>query len=278
VVRDHAATVIAAGQGQSRRLLVNGVGMTVLTPITKLMAHLPLAFLDAPPQRGLVVCFGMGTSFRSLLSWDIDSTAVELVPSVPQLFGFFHPDGPRKARFRQAHIVIDDGRRFLERTRQEFDVITIDPPPPVEAAGSSLLYSREFYELAARRLRPGGVLQQWVPGGDDLVYASFTRAIGQSFRHVRAFRSLGGYGVHYLASERRLPPLTAAQLAARLPPAAAADLLEWGPAPTAAEQFAIVLDQEVAVSHFLQLAPGAPALTDDRPVNEYYWLRRVRAR
>ena len=60
----------------------------------------------------------MGTCFRSLLSWDIDSTAVELVPSVPRLFGFFHPDGPRKARSRQRHIVIDDGRRFLERTRR----------------------------------------------------------------------------------------------------------------------------------------------------------------
>ena len=157
-------------------------------------------------------------------------------------------------------------------------MITVDPPPPVEAAGSSLLYSREFYALAARRLRPGGVLQQWLPGGDGLVYASFTRAIGQSFPHVRAFRGLGGFGLHYLASDRRLPPLTAAELAARLPPAASADLLEWGPATSAAGQFSMVLEQEVAVSHFLQLAPGAPALTDDHPVNEYYWLRRTRGR
>jgi spermidine synthase len=276
VIRDHAATVIAAGQGQSKRLLVNGVGMTVLTPVTKLMAHLPLAFADAPPRRSLVVCFGMGTTFRSLLSWDIDSTAVELVPSVPQLFGFFHADGPRRARSPLAHIVIDDGRRFLERSREEYDVITIDPPPPVEAAGSSLLYSREFYELAARRLRPGGVLQQWVPGGDGLVFASFTRAIGQSFRHVRAFRSLGGIGVHFLASDRRLPSLTPAELAARLPPEASVDLVEWGPASTPAEQFAIVTGQEVAVSDLLQMAPGAPALSDDRPVNEYYLLRQAR--
>ena len=45
------------------------------------------------------------------------------------------------------HIVIDDGRRFLLRTNRLFDVITIDPPSPVEAAGSSLLYSREFYDV-----------------------------------------------------------------------------------------------------------------------------------
>ncbi|HEX6738443.1 MAG TPA: hypothetical protein VF310_09235, partial [Vicinamibacteria bacterium] len=278
VRRDHAATVIAAGTGQSTRLLVNGVGMTVLTPITKLMAHLPLAFLEEPPQRSLVVCFGMGTTFRSLLSWDIESTAVELVPSVPQLFGFFHPDGPERARSPYSHIVIDDGRRFLERTREQFDAITIDPPPPVEAAGSSLLYSREFYRLATRRLRPGGVLQQWVPGGDNLVFASFTRALTQSFRHVRAFRSVGGFGIHYLASDRRLPPLTAAQLASRLPPAAQDDLVEWGPGATPEEQFSLVLRQEIPVDELLNQAPGAPALTDDRPVNEYYLLRRWRGR
>jgi hypothetical protein len=53
-----------------------------------------------------------------------------------------------------SHVVIDDGRRDLERSRQQFDVITIDPPPPLEAAASSLLYSEEFYRVAGRRLRP----------------------------------------------------------------------------------------------------------------------------
>lgn len=278
VLRDHAATVIAHGQGLSTRLLVNGVGMTVLTPITKLMAHLPLAFSDPAPRRGLVICFGMGTSFRSMLSWDVDGTAVELIPSVPRLFGFFHKDGPRVAASPLAHVVVDDGRRFLERTRETYDVITIDPPPPVESAGSSLLYSREFYALAGRRLRAGGVLQQWVPAGDDLVYASFTRALTQSFPHVRAFRSLGGYGVHYLASDRPLPRLTAADLAARLPPRASEDLMEWGPATTPRDQFAIVMDQEVPVTDLLRLAPGTPVLTDDRPINEYYLMRRLAAR
>jgi spermidine synthase len=63
-------------------------------------------------------------------------------------------------------VVIDDGRRFLERTGQKFDVITVDPPPPVAAAGSSLLYSVEFYRLAASRLREGGILHHWIPGAE----------------------------------------------------------------------------------------------------------------
>src|SRR5207247_6275351 len=64
-----------------------------------------------------------------------------------------------------SHIIIDDGRRYLERTEEQYDVILIDPPPPVEAAGSSLLYSEQFYAAAKRRLRPGGILEHWLQIG-----------------------------------------------------------------------------------------------------------------
>ena len=60
VLRDNTATIVAMGKGRNKHLLVNGVGITGLTPITKFMAHLPLAFLDHPPKSALVVCFGMG--------------------------------------------------------------------------------------------------------------------------------------------------------------------------------------------------------------------------
>ena len=152
VLRDNTATVVAAGEGRNKILLINGVGITGLTPITKFMAHLPLAFLDHPPKNALDVCFGMGTTYRSLLSWDIPVTAVELVPSVPRVFGFFHSDGPELLRSPLSHLVIDDGRRYLERTTEQYDVITIDPPPPVEAAGSSLLYSKEFYAIIKAKI------------------------------------------------------------------------------------------------------------------------------
>jgi spermidine synthase len=164
VRRDSTATVIAAGQGMRKALLVNGIGMTVLTPVTKIMASMPLAFLDHPPQNALVICFGMGTTHRSVLSWGIDSTAVELVPSVPALFWYYHADAPQLLKSPHSHVVIDDGRRFLERTTGQYDVIIVDPPPPVGAAGSSLLYSREFYSAAQKRLRPDGILQEWFPG------------------------------------------------------------------------------------------------------------------
>jgi spermidine synthase len=275
VRRDHTATSIATGKGMDRMLLVNGMGITNLTPITKMMAHLPLASLESPPRQVLVLCFGMGTSFRSALSWGVPVTVVELVPSVPSLFGYFHGDAAAVLASPRATVVIDDARRFLERTQESFDAIVIDPPPPVEAAGSSLLYSREFYGLAASRLRPEGILQQWLPEGEPIVVSAMAQALGSSFPHVRVFSSIEGWGLHFLASQTPMTPRTAVELARRLPPAAAADLLEWGPAVTAEAQFQPVVAGETPLQTLIDGDPDAPMLTDDRPVNEYYFLRRT---
>ncbi len=275
VRRDYEATVIATDARGRKELLVNGVGITALTPITKVMVHLPMSFLETPPKSALVICFGMGTSFRSALSWGVPTTAAELVPSVPRLFGFYHADGPDLLRSPLSRVVIDDGRRFLERTPDQFDVITIDPPPPVEAAGSSLLYSREFYALARRRLRPDGILQQWFPGGEPAILVSVTRAITESFPHVRVFPSVGGWGFHFLASDQPIPDIPAAVLASRLPPRAGADLVEWFEGVTPKQVFERILALEVKPDQILAIAPGVAALTDDRPFNEYYLLRRT---
>ena len=274
VRRDYAATVVATGTGMNRQLLVNGVGITKLTPITKMMAHLPLAFHKQPPKDALVICFGMGTTYRSLLSWGIPSTAVELIPSVPQVFEYFHPDAPQVLKSPNSHVIIDDGRLFLEKTRQQFDVITIDPPPPTSAAGVSLLYSQEFYEAVKRRLRPGGILQQWTIGDDGVGLVAMAKALRESFPYVRCMVSVEGWGCHFLASMSPIPNFTAAELATHMPPAAVADLLEWGPGKSPEQQFAIVLSREISVDSIVN-ARGVPiqALHDDRPVNEYLWLR-----
>jgi spermidine synthase/MFS family permease len=278
VRRDSTATVIATGDGMDRELLVNGYGMTSLTPITKMMAHLPLAFLDRPPQDALDICFGMGTTFRSLLSWKIHATAVELVPSVPQVFSYFHSDGAELLQSPLGHVVIDDGRRYLERTTQQYDLITIDPPPPVEAAGSSMLYSEEFYAAARKRLRPGGILAQWLPEGDNEDFAAVARSLHNSFPYVRVFGSVDGWGFHFLASEQPLPQRTAEDLQRKLPPDAAADLTEWDPpprgSPAVLQAFDTVLDNEVPIEKMIAASPTTPALRDDRPINEYYALRR----
>ena len=276
ILRDRTATALAYGSGMDKLLLVNGVGMTNLTPITKMMAHFTLAHVQQPPRNALVICFGMGTTFRSALSWGIPVTVVELVPSVPALFPYYHPDGRALLKSPNAHVVIDDGRRFLDRTNQKFDAIIIDPPPPIEAAASSLLYSRDFYTVAKQHMTAEGILQQWIyDGGDDADRAAITRALTDVFPYVRVYQSLeGGPAYHFLASMSPIPSYTAAQLVARTPAKALTDMMEWGPAKTALDQYGLLVSHEVQAKALIAPAANTPSLQDDRPINEYYWLRQ----
>ena len=277
VRRDYAATVIATGTGIERQLMVNGVNMTVLSPDNKFMVHLPLAFLTRPPKNGLIICFGMGTGFRSMLSWGIPTTAVDLIPSVPKLFGYFHADAQKLLSSPLTRLVTDDGRRFLDGSTETYDVIVIDPPPPPQSPGTSLLYSHEFYEVIKKHLRAGGILQEWFfdDKSDPAIKASTVRSLTQSFPYVRAFQYYDrAAGIYFLASNDPIPVTSSSVLAARIPAAAASDFVEWGPAKTAQGQYELALSHELDLKQLIAQSPRTPAITDDAPINEYFLLRR----
>jgi len=272
VRRDYAASVFSVGEGRERLLMVNGLDMTVLTPVTKYMVHLPLAFHKGKPESALIICFGMGTTYRSALSWNVETTAVELVPSVRDAFGFYHADAAEYAHHPKGRIVIDDGRRFLKRSTEQFDVIVIDPPPPVMAAGSSLLYSTEFNELARNHLKPDGILQAWVPGVGIATAPAVLRSVTDAFPHVRCFRSIEGGGWHILASMQPILARTESELEAQIPPRAKSDLLEWSISQNLTEDLQRVLSNEMSVPKLLN-SDSQIRITDDRPYNEYFLVR-----
>lgn len=271
--RDYAASVISFDNDGKKWLLVNGIGMTTLTPITKFIADLPLTYHEGKPKSILVICFGMGTTFRSALSWGIDTTVVELVPSVTRAFGFYHADAEKYVNDPNGHIIIDDGRRYLSRCAKKFDVIVVDPPPPVEAAGSSLLFSREFYELAKQHLNTNGIVQMWFPGGEILIAQAVTRSIAEAFPYVRCFGSVDGGGMHLLGSLSPIRQLSAGQLVARMPAAAQTDLMEWNDSKDAVAYFNRVIGHEYSISDIINPDPQVE-ISDNQPFNEYFFLRR----
>jgi spermidine synthase len=196
------------------------------------------------------------------------------VPSVKNAFSFYHADAADVLRKPKGRIIIDDGRRYLKRTRKKFDVIVIDPPPPVEAAGSSLLYSEEFYTEAKEHLKPYGILQAWFPGGSSsITQQAVIRSLQHSFLHVRCFGSVTGWGIHILASMEAIDIFTPRQLATTMPMAAAEDLLEWSDSRNLPGYLDLVLSKEVPLEKALNPDPDI-RITDDRPFNEYFLLRQ----
>ncbi len=273
VRRDYCATVVSYGIGRSKCLRVNGISMTGLVMPTKVMAHLPLILLPHKPQSALDICFGMGTTFRSLLSWNIETTAVDLVPSVLKSFGEYWPDASQLQSLPRAHMVVDDGRRFLKRTRGTFDVITVDPPPPLQAAASSLLYSTEFYDLVKQHLKKGGLLQQWLPIGTYGTWNAVARSIQGSFPYVLVFPATEGDGVYFIASLDPIHIPTSGELTQKIPPSALQDLSEWIPSSRVGPYLEKLLTQHIPIEVFTY-PPGPEMITDDKPFNEYYFLRK----
>ena len=57
-------------------------------------------------------------------------------------------------------MIFDDGRRFLLRSNEKFDLIFMSPLLPTTAYANNL-YSRQFFQLAAQHLKPHGILVTW---------------------------------------------------------------------------------------------------------------------
>jgi spermidine synthase len=87
---------------------------------------------------------------------------VELSPEVLAAAPLFAKDNGGATANPKGNIILGDGREHLLSTDESYDLISLEPPPP-RFAGVVNLYSVDFYQLCRRRLRPGGVMAQWIP-------------------------------------------------------------------------------------------------------------------
>jgi spermidine synthase len=275
---DEIASVQAGQLRSTPELWVAGTSMTLLTVDAKLMPILPL-IARPDSERALVVAFGMGTAFRSALIAGLRTDAVELVPSVPRMFGYYYPDADDVLADPRGRLIVTDGRNHLELTTERFDIILTDPPPPIESSGAAVISSKEYYEAGRAHLRPGGVMMQWVPyGAPEDEFREHIRTFAAVFPEVLIVRGAGGYGVYMLGSEDQivLDPGTARRVLER--PGVLADISSAydSPADTVDDWLDVIDTQTwLDTSSALAYAGEGPLITDDRPRPEYFLIRRL---
>jgi len=265
------------GDRRSRQLWIDGEGMTILITVTKLMAHLPVWLADDPKEI-LVVCFGMGTTVRSATRHKgLEVWAVELVPSVIQSFGYFHPEGPALLKRPDVHTVVDDGRNFLLMDEKKYAVITVDPAPPLYSAGAVNLYSREFFQICKERLRPHGIMCMWVPEANASETKAILRTFVEVFEHMSLWESpprhLGSGGFYLIGSNHPLWNIKEKIHDGFRNQDVRADLEEWG---NECDQPEKVLDLYVTDGERLRtFLAKSPVITDDRPFTEFPLWRAI---
>jgi len=175
-----SVTIYEVPGARNRSLWINSVPVTGDCIETRLMSHLPLALIK-DPKRALVICFGMGASFKSALSHDINVDVVELVEPVVKSFGFFHADAAEVMKNPRGHVIINDGRNYVYLTEQRYDMITMDPSPPIYSAGTVNLYTEEFFKECRRILTDKGVICLWIPPCEKREFDLILKAFTQSF-------------------------------------------------------------------------------------------------
>ena len=275
---DEIATVEAGQVHSTPELWVAGTSMTLLTVDAKLMPILPLIARPHSTE-ALVVAFGMGTAFRSALVAGLQTDVVELVPSVPEMFPFYYPDAADVLANPNGHLIIADGRNHLELTDKRYDIIVTDPPPPIESSGASVISSREYYEAGRAHLNPGGVMMEWVPYGQMIdEFKAHVRAFASVFPQVTIVFGPGGYGTYMLGSTDPMTFSPDAIRAVLARPGILDDISSAydSPAKTVDAWIARIEAQTwISGPAVMAFAGSGPMVTDDRPLSEYFLLRRL---
>jgi spermidine synthase len=275
---DEIASVQSGQEGDRKHLWVGGTAMTLLTIDAKLMPLIPLM---ARPQSTsvLTICFGMGSAYRMGLIAGLQVQGVELVPSVPTMYGYYYPDAAQVLANPNGRLAITDGRNYVELSDRTFDIVVVDPPPPIESSGTAVLYSEEFYRASAGRLKPGGIMMEWMPYGQSLdEFKAHVRTFHAVFPQVSIFFGPGGNGVFMLGSTDPMPLAPEAIRSVLSRPGVAADLTNTpdGGNRTLQQWISLIPQLLWIQGDRVERFTGAgPLITDDRPLTEYFLLRRL---
>lgn len=144
------------------------------------MGHLPM-LMHPDPKQALVICFGTGQTANGVRKENPDH--LDIVDINKNVFRLAHHFSSNEDVIEDPKVstIVMDGRAYMRRTHKTYNVITLEPMPPT-FAGVNSLYSKEFYELAHRKLGKDGIIAQWMPF--HLVTPHFSASITRTFLEV----------------------------------------------------------------------------------------------
>jgi len=134
---------------------------------TMIMSGLVGALLHPDPRRSLVIGLGTGGTAGWLAAVpSMERTdVVELEPLVLRVARDCAPINQDVMQSAKVRVTLGDARETLLASRESYDVVFSEPSNPYRA-GIASLFTREYYEAVAKRMREGGLFLQWVQAYD----------------------------------------------------------------------------------------------------------------
>lgn len=125
----------------------------------EMFAHVPIVG-HGRVKNVLIIGGGDGATLREVLKHpSVRATLVDIDPSVVEFSKKYLPTLHQGSwDHERSTIVIDDGTKFVQSSKEKFDVIIIDSTDPVADGPSAVLYQEPFYRDCKARLSEGGIL------------------------------------------------------------------------------------------------------------------------
>ena len=164
-------------------------------------------------ERVLLISGGVAGTAREILKYPVkELDYVELDPLVVQVGRRFLPNSLDDPRIK---VINTDGRLFVKRTAERFDVIITDLPDPATTQ-INRLYTREFFVEAKRRLAPGGVLSLGLGHYENFMSRELAGLVAVTHRTLREVFGnvlvIPGGRIFFLASDGPLDADVAARI------------------------------------------------------------------
>jgi len=130
-------------------------------PTQIMIGQLPM-LIHPDPQQVLVLGMGSGSSAGAVTTHDAleQLDLVEISPQVVEAAKFFKNWNEDLHDNPKVNLIEADGRNYVAATDKKYDVIISEPSNPW-ISGVSNLFTREFFQSARQRLKPGGIVTQW---------------------------------------------------------------------------------------------------------------------
>jgi spermidine synthase len=242
----------------------------------RVQGHIPLLLHGGQARSVLGIGFGTGQTFGAQLQYPIERLdVVDISRAVVELgTAHFREHMSGFDTDSRARVIVDDGRSYVTRTREKYDVITLEMPPHTEV-GIVHFYTTDFYELLRKRLRPGGLVAQWMP-----IYnltPAEARGVVRSFIEVFPEAALwyNSTNLLLLGWEDKFV-IHPSSVRSRLgQPAIARDLAvsyTGDPSVSLHELEAVLAGFLMGPDALARFAQEAPLYTDDQPELEFSWI------
>jgi len=263
-----SATVSVARAKDNVSLAVNGkVDASNSDAFTQYMlGHLPM-LLHPAPEDVLVIGLGSGSTAAAVASYPAKRIDVaELEEAVVEGSRFFNDLNRNVLLDPRVRLHVNDGRNILLVRPDKYDVIISEPSNPW-MAGVANLFALEHFRTMKKRLKPGGVVCQWLHAYSMSVQdlAMIIRTFTTAFDHTQLWAA--HFPDFMLIGYDEEPSINVADLERRFDavPQARKDLSPYG----------IISGRHLLGSYWVsdaglrELGHGAQINTDNRPLLEY---------